>query len=101
MFEGMKPDSGPGDPDNQQEEAAARLKAEMEAANATEKGGIVGPVDFQKPAETLPEDIEKVIHKHEVAGKYKEDNEAAKILNEHGGLESNIPLNHPKYWKIR
>lgn len=30
----------------------------------------------------------------------KEELEYAKILRAHGGLESNIPINH-KYWKIR
>jgi len=29
-----------------------------------------------------------------------EESEHAKILKEHGGLESNIPINH-RYWRIR
>ena len=31
----------------------------------------------------------------------REELEHEKILREHGYLESNIPLNHPRYWKIR
>jgi len=27
--------------------------------------------------------------------------EHEKILQEFGGLESNIPVNHPRYWKVR
>ena len=37
---------------------------------------------------------------HEPIEVKKEESEHAKILREHGGQESNIPINH-HYWRIR
>lgn len=58
-------------------------------------------VENEKAKELIREDIVNLQDKQkQLAEEAKVESEEAKILREHGGLESNIPINHP-YWRLR
>jgi len=72
-----------------------------------EKSKLEGPVEPPKVEEPKiePVKVEPVVESakeetEKVEETKVEEEEYQKILREHGGMESNIPMNSP-YWKLR